>query len=382
MRGWHISDWFPSFVLCLGILTGCVAISVTPSGASAAEVTTEKHHYCDQQLVGPIQPGDTDTLAGKLSERILPKEEKDEAARDAEQTICLDSDGGSFPEAWRLFAYFRKNGIGTFVEAKQRCLDSCAIALLGGTTILNDEFEGPSRGMEPGAVIAFRLPKPAVGPGPYTKEGLEGAYRAVTDNLREMISASFYTGWHMPGNYMAMGLIRRLVEQPGHWYIINTLGRAFRNGIKVTPYQSPTAYEKIDQNKFLNFCNAAMIALFDFLPDDDDYTGRAPSIMEEDDDYIKKNAKIQEGESEDKDIQSEIKIHIETDLDYDELCSISLLKQDNLSLLRHDPEVVKGCYYSHTYSRSECYYDPELAPMLRDFREKIGPAQIPDRLDK
>ena len=68
--------------------------------------------------------------------------------------MAFDSTGGSLDEGMRMGRVLRKHGVGTLIRADDRCLSSCALAFLGGTT-LGPEGAAPDRRLEIGGQLGF-----------------------------------------------------------------------------------------------------------------------------------------------------------------------------------------------------------------------------------
>ena len=133
-----------SSVLLLDIHHGC-----------AANLSFDHRQHCGMQITGDINSGDTQIIADRLVPILKELSLTDPIDH---STICFDSDGGSYPEGWKLFTYIKEHALSTFVESGKRCLSACAIAFLGGTIDQGDGDTALSRTIEKGAILGFLAP--------------------------------------------------------------------------------------------------------------------------------------------------------------------------------------------------------------------------------
>ncbi|MEP2947364.1 MAG: PAN domain-containing protein [Lentilitoribacter sp.] len=139
----------------ISLLVLTLILVMAPSDpVKAAEFTQGENADCKIQMRGPILKGDLDKF--KEAERKYHEAEIFESS--AENTICLDSPGGSLAEAAKIAAYFYEKGVGTVIHDGQSCLSACSFIFMLGTA-QGAEVQFVNRSMHPNATLGFHRPE-------------------------------------------------------------------------------------------------------------------------------------------------------------------------------------------------------------------------------
>jgi hypothetical protein len=123
-----VSSAVAAAVLLLASLGHAMSLSVVTERVAAGPTAYLNHEI---RLAGPFEPGDADRL------KVMLENLKARGGTRAGQplaTLSLDSKGGALEEGMRIGRLLRQFGVATIVRNGKRCLSSCAIAFLGGTT--------------------------------------------------------------------------------------------------------------------------------------------------------------------------------------------------------------------------------------------------------
>jgi hypothetical protein len=114
--------------LIVNLLFGFLTVFCAASAASAATIEKSKIDLCVVSIAGEIQPGDFEKFL-PIARSNFPGDNGESTAADI---VCLDSLGGSFPEAVKFAHYFYKEGVGTVIAEGQKCYSACAIMFMMG----------------------------------------------------------------------------------------------------------------------------------------------------------------------------------------------------------------------------------------------------------
>lgn len=120
----------------------------------AAEFSKGANPDCKIQMHGPILKGDLEKF--KAAELKYHDAEIFESSSD--NTICLDSPGGSLAEAGRIAAYFYDKGVGTVIHDGHSCLSACSFMFMLGMA-QGAEVQFVNRAMHPNATLGFHRPE-------------------------------------------------------------------------------------------------------------------------------------------------------------------------------------------------------------------------------
>lgn len=137
------------------------------SPSYSAEFTKAENPDCRIQMRGPIIKGDLERFlvaAGKYRGYENRGPDADESTLDTtgNDTICLDSPGGSLTEALRLAAHFYDKGVGTIIHKNQRCLSACSFMFMLGMARGEEGTSYIHRKMHPTAHLGFHRPEIAL----------------------------------------------------------------------------------------------------------------------------------------------------------------------------------------------------------------------------
>ena len=105
-----------------------MTLSVLTERVAAGPASYFSHEI---RLAGPLGPGDSDQLKAMLEDLKARGETR---PGEPLAMLSLDSTGGALEEGMRIGRLLRQFGVATIVRNGKRCLSSCAIAFLGGTT--------------------------------------------------------------------------------------------------------------------------------------------------------------------------------------------------------------------------------------------------------
>ncbi|MZR11435.1 DUF1311 domain-containing protein [Maritimibacter sp. DP07] len=136
------------------------------------------------RVEGPIEPGDVDKL------RSMLREEKPNWTVDMfkDVVVSFNSDGGDFYEGLAMADMIAGLAVSTFVGPGDRCLSSCAIAFLGGSTIvLRGMPSWPSRFVHVDGVLGFHAPFSEIPMAIQIPDGTP-----LRDELVQQMAQSFY----------------------------------------------------------------------------------------------------------------------------------------------------------------------------------------------
>ena len=151
--------------LCLFGLQQAPAADLVPLSPAPGSL-----HKCTLELRGVIAAGDAERFGGALEW--------------GKTVVCLSSPGGSYPEGVRIALLFWENGIGTEVRAGASCLSACAIAFMGGTTMIESEIGPfPHRNLHKDAKLGFHAPFLDLREGNFNRAAVLSAYHAALEAI-------------------------------------------------------------------------------------------------------------------------------------------------------------------------------------------------------
>lgn len=138
-----------NFIFFVFFVTSVACTSI-PAGAQG-------ELECDAQYSGLIDEQGVDSFLNRYATEIgvdgLPQ-------LPSQGTVCLDSPGGSFSQALRLYEVIRRSIAVTYVERGAQCNSACAVAFLAGRTPIgqgNTQFYG-ARILSSGGQVGFHAP--------------------------------------------------------------------------------------------------------------------------------------------------------------------------------------------------------------------------------
>lgn len=136
------------------------------------------------RVEGPIEPGDADRL------RDLLNAQKPDWTVDMfkEVVVSFDSDGGDFYEGLAMADAVSDLAVSTVVGPGDRCLSSCAVAFLGGSSIALRGFPSwPSRFIHVDGMLGYHAPFSEVPAAIQIPDGTP-----LTESLTRQMAQSFY----------------------------------------------------------------------------------------------------------------------------------------------------------------------------------------------
>lgn len=199
---------------------------------------------CTHLLKGEIAGGDAAKLA---------------AADPPVRILCLDSPGGSMPEALKLAEFIRAMSIGTRVPARTTCESACALAFMAGSILGDDSGGGTvtNRAIHPTARLGFHAPKLVVEEGVYSEAAVSAAYGLSLEVLSRIVD--FFVRRPIDRQddispyLMAPSLLSVLMNtHPDQMSYVSTVDEAGRWNIGVWPIASPP--DGIDLTHFYRDC--------------------------------------------------------------------------------------------------------------------------------
>lgn len=164
----------PIFLVWLSVLVG---------PGQAAQILVRSINLI--RLFGEIEPGD----AGRIEQALLDIGADSYAQSPQIRLIELNSPGGSFLEGIKIARTIRRFNAQTVVRDGDRCYSACAIAFLGGNSLVSDGSPVPSRGIERGGRLGFHAPYLELPAGSaYGSTQVESAYVAAVENISEFMN--------------------------------------------------------------------------------------------------------------------------------------------------------------------------------------------------
>lgn len=194
--------------------------------ASAASLMNGGHPSvnCAMTLQGPITQGDLAKLqAPDVANRLLG----------FRTYLCLDSPGGSFPEAIEIADFLHENGMATAIPEGATCLSACAIAFLGGSQFSDSPDPIPHRLLHVGGRLGVHAPSLAVPDGNYTRANVIQSFDIAMRSASEIIDRSDRLR-------LTPDFIVDMLAVPGSEMMeIDTVAQAHRLALRVTGYRRP-----------------------------------------------------------------------------------------------------------------------------------------------
>jgi hypothetical protein len=238
----------------IGVLSLALFLAVA-NYATAAEVSlSERSSLCKIILTGPIQEGDLDRLM-RVAEATFPSED-DVAESTAENTLCLNSPGGSFIEGIRIARYVFDRGIGTVVGDGDGCASACALIFMMGRAI-GPEVAFINRRLHVGGTLGFHRPSLVLeDSGNFSSYDLELAYDLAVSSLVEfVILANKMAPWsNVP--MVKADLLERIFATLGRdMFFVDTVEKAARWDIELIGINYP---EEIDEVRAYYACENAL----------------------------------------------------------------------------------------------------------------------------
>lgn len=237
-------------LLRLASLISLLLLPMAPLQAATIEPHNDPFLGCVVRLSGQIESGD----AEKLTEVMISLFGKDEysdtrrwRAPDNMARLCLDSPGGSLPEAVRILDTMRGT-LGTAIARGSSCLSACSIVFMGGTV----ETEGDagrwvSRKLHAGGKLGFHAPALVAPNRNYSAEEVNAAFKIAVRSIGVVLERSALL-------QLSDSLVAEMLKTPPEsFFYIDTVGKAARWRIPVVGSVRPA---ELNQLAISNACNA------------------------------------------------------------------------------------------------------------------------------
>lgn len=237
----------PSRFLLLLMVLYTAACAAPP--AQAADLTpTPNHADCRMLLSGPIESGDYRTFV-TLASKVF---DEDPPESTANNTICLDSPGGSLVEGMKLSQHFFEHGIGTVIDRDAVCFSACALMFMMGRA------EGPevsfiNRRLHIQGLLGFHRPSLHLpdAEGFNSRDIAESYDLAVTSVVDYLVLANKRAPWSDRA-MVGQDLVEQIFATAGDdLYIIDTVEKAARWQIELIGVRYP---ETIDEERAYLAC--------------------------------------------------------------------------------------------------------------------------------
>lgn len=217
-----LNDWAHG-LRALGLAALAVPPLMLPAGAQAGQLIFDEgdSNGCDLRFTGQVEAGDLEQF-----QSVVPGF--------YEGTLCLDSPGGSFPEALDIadFLLSEWETVATRIKPGARCESACALIFLAGKTF--EETETLSiwfdRSIEPGGKLGFHAPSLGLPAGTsYSSEHVTKGFGLALEAARRAFEMSMVEDFSDPAAYQYASpyvMARFLGTPPQEMYYIDTVGDA------------------------------------------------------------------------------------------------------------------------------------------------------------
>lgn len=186
---------------------------------------------CNFRIEGRIQTGLLDEIKKKFSKEYIGRD-----------LVCLDSPGGSFPEALRIADFFKSKPVATKIEAGARCESACALMFMAGNFSYFEGGKSAWRVLHPRGRLGFHAPHLPLRAESYPKEEVENAWNisldVVSNTIFQLILAhrDFEDGGERA---MKVSLLGHMLKTPGaDMYYIDTVDKVGRWDISIFPVKN------------------------------------------------------------------------------------------------------------------------------------------------
>ena len=218
-----------------------LALLLASSFGHAAEIGRSQDSACVLSLSGEIVQGDYDRFlqaaAGAYPDEIMEST--------ANNTICLDSPGGSLSEGVKFARHFYEKGVGTVIPDGAGCYSACAIMFMMGTA-QGPEVAFGNRKLHIGGTLGFHRPYLNIPAGKTVDaRTLTLAYDAAYDDALDLISIANSKAPWSNTPMMQADLIQGMLSHLGDdMLLIDTVDKASRFEIETFGYDKPTQFNE------------------------------------------------------------------------------------------------------------------------------------------
>lgn len=186
---------------------------------------------CSFSLSGVISPGDAAKVVGAVEQQSGNTDRGF-----APEIFCLDSPGGSLPEALEISKYFKTQGIGTKVLPDKTCESACALVFMAGSFHAHESGYYRWRILQPGGRLGFHAPSLAISGGNYSDEEVRKAYGIALASVSSTIDELIRSGDLEDGGSIRTSLLSEMLRTPSEsMFYITTVDQAGQWEIEVGP---------------------------------------------------------------------------------------------------------------------------------------------------
>lgn len=228
--------------ICVGAFFTCIALS--GNAAAASIVPSADPGVCKLILSGPIEQGDLERFVRVASAVYTPDDEIGEST--ADNTVCLDSPGGSFVEGIRLARYIFEKGIGTVIDAGSSCASACALMFMMGRAV-GPEVSFINRKLHISGSLGFHRPSLVLGEeGEFGTQDVEASYDLAVSSVVEFVTLANKTAPWSNIPMVKADLIERIFATRGNeLYLVDTVEKAARWDIELIGVTYPDAIDEV-----------------------------------------------------------------------------------------------------------------------------------------
>lgn len=234
-----------------------ILLSLLAMPAAAATLRPVDSPDCFTALDGVIETGDFDRISAAL-DRLRPQDGTNAEGHYVipDRSVCLNSPGGSLPEAIRLAEYFFDNQYGTTVAAGARCLSACAVIFMMGTEDYAD-YNILDRKLHVNGTLGFHRPAfTAPDREGYSARELEKSFEIAIDATLLFTRLASRAVRRGTGPMISIGLMEQMFAHRGEdFYFIDTVEKAGRWDIPLYGYKVP---ETISLREAQTACDNAL----------------------------------------------------------------------------------------------------------------------------
>jgi ATP-dependent protease ClpP protease subunit len=222
-----------------------------PSTGIGNNLKDDDEIICNISLEGRIDQGDLEKLKSTVDAADDPW------IKIGTMRLCLNSPGGSFDEALKIFEFMLGKSISTAVLPNRICVSACAIIFMAGRP---GTWWGLSRFIHPSSTLAFHAPYlQGVPPGLDPKEFLAAAYAKGIQAVQKLMKIAQRGP---KGVFRSELTVEMLAKGPGEADVIDTVEKLARFRIGLFDGAPPRL-------NALAFCNACT-NFYDTDPEIDD----------------------------------------------------------------------------------------------------------------
>jgi hypothetical protein len=202
--------------------------------AAAADVSHIGSKTCRYGLSGDIAPGDLESLTKSGIQRG--------------DTLCLDSQGGSFVVGLDIAEWLASRNIETVLTAEANCYSACAIIFMGGSDW--EEIYLPRRRMHLSAKLGFHAPYLSLPKANFTAEDITVAYAIGLRAVARMMKLGEDRGGE--GFIPNRVILELLSKGPSDFYYVDNVLKANELDITLDGVPKPMWTER-------EACNACIV---------------------------------------------------------------------------------------------------------------------------